>query len=452
MKTDVLPVSVDAERGAVGCMLIEPERVVPLARDRMLLGPDAFADLASRAVCEAIYDMAAAGRWGIDVLTVGEKLRLKGDLEKIGGMMALDEFVGAPAAASHAEYYLDIVRQKYIARRIIGVSDRLIRDARVVERGDTLLRAVPDIFGEIIGEMVREEKNSDVLDRLVGRWEEARAAQNEGREVETSGLKTPWPKLNRVLGGLEPGLIVMAGRPSQGKTTVEDCISVDLASQGVGVGRVTLDMNRERLLARAVCRKAGVSMPKLKNGYARQDQIAAVKEAAELIAGYPMWINDTDRELRAICSWARMMKMQNNIGLLTIDYVQQIQVSDGKRGWNENAEITHVSQAIKGLVGELGIPVLLLSQLNRDADRGDRIPKLSDLRGSGSLEQDASVVIFSYKDKEGEEINGRTPQWLDIAKHQDGETGALEFWFRRNYFRFDEAPENFEEGVDNEEF
>jgi replicative DNA helicase len=211
------------------------------------------------------------------------------------------------------------------------------------------------------------------------------------------------------------------------------------------VGRVTLDMTRRRLLARAACRKAGVSLPKLKHGFAGKAQLAQIEEAARILMGYPMFINERDRDLRAICTWARAEKMRHDIKLLTIDYVQQIQVTDGARNWSTADKLSHASLMLKGLALELAIPVIVLSQLNRSVEQSERIPRLDDLRGSGSLEQDASIVIMSYKDEKVPEVHNRTPQWLDVAKDQDGETGTIPFWFRRAYFLFDEAPPGFAE-------
>jgi replicative DNA helicase len=228
---------------------------------------------------------------------------------------------------------------------------------------------------------------------------------------------------------------------------VEDQIAEFLANQNIPVARATLDMTVERLIARTTSRRAGVSLPKLNAGFAGENQLAKVTEAGELIGDYPMYITDELHDVNAICTWVRAMKIKHDIQLFTLDYVQQVGVTGRSTQYmNENQTLTQVSRKFKRLALELKIPIILLSQLNRGSDHEDRIPTLSDLRGSGSLEQDANMVILLYHDKKEEDREGKRPQWMDVAKNQDGPTGTLPFWFWANYFRFDEAEVN-EEGA-----
>jgi replicative DNA helicase len=438
-----MPWSLEAEQGAIGAMLVDGGRVVPFALNVMQLPEDGFFSRGHRLVYSAACELFRAGR-PVDVLTVGDKLGDAG-MAEVGGAGYLSNLVAELPTASHAEYYLDIVRQKWLLRRQVGFCQEILglcfEDGK---SGDDVLSVSRDRFLAVVGEVVRERKMGDLCAELVVDWEEARRRREAGEEG-LSGLPTPWRTLNELTGGMQ-GLWILAGRPSQGKTTVEDNIFVGLAEQGVPVGRVTLDMSAKRLLARAAVRKAGVSLPKLKAGFGTASNMAAVREALGLIEKYPMFINDRDREVHGICSWARGMKLKHGIQALSVDYVQQVTVSaPGVRMFGENQEITFVSQMFKGLANELGIPIVLLSQLNRNSDTGERVPRMADLRGSGSLEQDASVVVLSYHDKDApdQDKGGKRPQWLNVAKNQDGETGEIPFWFRANYFRFDET-EGFE--------
>ncbi|MFA5187376.1 MAG: DnaB-like helicase C-terminal domain-containing protein [Patescibacteria group bacterium] len=428
-----MPWSNEAERGVIGAMLLDAYKVVPYATSTMKVLPEAFYSAKNRIIYATILKMCEEGS-PVDVLTVSEKLKAKGNLQEIGGLTELNNIMGEVPSVGNAEYYMDLVRQEYIKRSIIEKSRLTENEAGTAERGDDILTRIPQRFLDIIEGVVEKRSLSKTANELIADWEAVKSGKKK-----VTGLMTPWNRMNEILGGMDIGLYVIAGRPSQGKTTVEDIISVYNASIGNAVARVTLDLNERRLLARAICRKSGVSLPKLKNGHFSDVQAETVREVAEVIAGYPMFINDYDRDIAGICTWARSMKIQNAIKLLTVDYVQQVRIT-GKdiRMWNENQEITYVSQTFKGLANELKIPIILLSQLNRDSDRGERIPALTDLRGSGSIEQDAAVVIMSYKDKSYPDINYRTPQWLDVQKNQDGDTGGIEYWFMREYFDFQE--------------
>ena len=436
--------TIDVERACIGAMLLDAPRVVPFARNRMRLEPAAWPTWECKKIVETIYTMIAEAKV-VDVLTVHEKLGVE-DAERIGGFPFLNGCLDAVITDAHAEYYLDLLRQKYILRKIKDTCQAIESDTVISERGDTLLKEIPERFSAIIDEAIKEKSNKEVLNELLDDWKKAK----EGGEHLERKIITPWKTLNDAIGMVDAGLIVIAGRPSQGKTTVEDCLSICMAERGKKVGRVTLDMTKKMLLARSVCRLAGVSLPKLAYGHAGESQIQQVKDAIQEIIALPMFINDSDRHLDGICTWARMMKIRHGLDLLTIDYVQQIQTKS-ERNWNENQIITAITQKLKALSFELGIPVILLSQLSREVEKNERKPKLSDLRGSGSLEQDATVVMFVYKDDEqaeSKETKFKRPMWLDVQKHQNGECGAIPMWFYPHYFRFDETTPDFEGGIE----
>jgi len=448
----LLPYSEEAEQAVLGAMLIDAVNVVDRAMNRMNLDATAFYVPANRLVAQAIFEMAESSdrALGIDILTVGEKLRMSGVLEKIGGDRYLQTLVDRCTTVVHAEYYLDIVREKFVGRRLVEVSRKIIADAFTAERPYRLLKEVPQRYLEIIDDQVREQSNAEVMDELIGEWE---AAKEQDGELGPNMLRIPLPALHQLMCGLEPGLTLLAARPSEGKTTLEDCIATYEAQHGIGVFRVPLDSSRKRLMARALSRKAGVSLPKLKFGHAGASQFAQVKEARDVLAPYPMYFSDGDRELRAICTAARAMKMKFNIGLMTVDYIQQVTVSEmGRYEGNDNIRIGFVSRTLDSLSKELEIPILALSQLSRAFDKEDREPRLSDLRDSGTLEQDADKVVFLFKDrkmcKEGEKRRPRItkrirPVWASLMKQKDGETGAVPLWLYPHYFKFEQADPEF---------
>jgi len=201
--------------------------------------------------------------------------------------------------------------------------------------------------------------------------------------------------------------------------------------------------NKGRLFQRSVCNLSGVSLPKLKNGYARDDQLAKVQAAAERIKAAPIYVLDNENNLDVICAWVRMQALKFGVKCVMIDYIQQISTGDPKVDSFGNTKMTVISSRLKKLIGELGIPFLVLSQLSRGSDKENRIPTMADLRDSGSLEQDAFQVLLTYRHKkwtfDHERKYAYRAQWLDLAKYQDGETACVEFQFHAPYFKFIEA-------------
>jgi len=438
--------------GAVGSMILDPLRVIPLAQ-RLRIGPDTFYVASHSVIVEILYDMVSMGAY-IDILTVGEKLDQWKKGERIVERAYLDQCLDGTPTSAHAEYYLDLVRQHFIKRQTIRVARQVAVDAQCIERGDALLRDVPARFAEIIDPAGPTDSNRSVLEGSIAAWRAAKAG-----EKPAVGLQLPWDRLMTMSCGLEPGITIIAGRPSQGKTTLEDNISMYMAEEGIPVARVSLDASRKELLERAACRKSGVSLPKLKFGHASDAELSRIEDAKELIAEYPMWIAeqvDGVGDIRGLSTWVRMQKLKHDIQMVTIDYVQQIEASE--MGWraDENSRLTMISRRLKALSLEFHIPVLLLSQLSREFEKTNtkRSPRLSDLRGSGSLEQDAHKIMFVYKDEDVAAELGmdyqkhKRPTWVDIQKNKDGETGAMEFWFMTSYFRFDPADPDFEDARD----
>lgn len=457
MNDRIMPNSQEAEVGVLGAMILDADRVVPVAQ-RAGVGPDSFYLPARTKICQAIYELSSAGV-GIDLVTVEDKLRVSKMLDAVGGRLALEKLVLQTPTAEHAEFYLDIVRQTKVLRDIVHGSRETEGECYGTQSGDAVAAAACERFLAIAESGPKETvSNIEVMGQSLRAWQDAFE-----KKEPAIGLQLPWEKLTELLCGLELGMTIIAGRPSMGKTTLEDCICCFLGEQKIATGRVTLDASRKELLERAIARKAGVSLPKMKFGHSGDNQRAKAEEAAYILADYPMWINDRDRDIRTICAWARMMKRRHDIQLLTVDFAQLVRASEmGRSEWDRVARVTYVSERLKGLSFELGIPVVVLSQLNRVSAKEKRNPELSDLRDSGALEQDATKVMFVYRDEkraqEMEEANpGATkhkrPMWCDVVKHKDGETGRIPFWMRPPYFRFDECDEQFSdyEAGDNDD-
>jgi replicative DNA helicase len=456
-----MPHSVEAERGVLGSMLLDPERVVSLYRHKYSLEPEAMYVEAHVIIAGVILAMNAEPKTIVDMLTIRQRLEDRGFLAEVGGMEYLMQLVEDTPTSAHADGYIEIVRQKHFLRCAIREARLIEQQAMSAEDGEGLLRAIPERLVKYVDSVHREETNAQALEALYARWEKAKEDREAGNADVLAGLPTPWPSVNRLTCGIDVGLYIVAGRPSAGKTTVEDCITLNLAQQGIAVARVALDMGwKGRVLQRSAARLSGVSLPKLKLGFATRKQLAAVRDAIREIAPLPMYINENSYDVDDIYSWARAMKFKNDIRLLTIDFVQLVRCRVDGKYMNRNEEIGYITSRLKKLSADLQIPVMLLSQLSRGMKDGkEKPPKLEDLRDSGNLEQDARCVWALWKDqrdhlleKEKQAKNKLRPVWFDVLKDQDGETGKLPFWMRPNYFRFDEAADDFAEDVEQEAF
>jgi replicative DNA helicase len=456
-----LPHSVEAERGVLGSMLCDPERVVSLYRHKYSLDSSAMYVEAHVLLVEVILEMNAEPKTIVDMLTIRQRLEDKGLLGKVGGFDYFQQLLDETPTAAHADGYIEIVRQKHFLRCAIREARLIEQQAMTQVDGEVLLRSIPERLVKYVDSVHREETNAQALEVLYARWEKAKEDREAGNADVLAGLPTPWPSVNRLTCGVDVGLYIVAGRPSAGKTTVEDCITLNLAQQGIAVARVALDMGwKGRVLQRSAARLSGVSLPKLKLGFATRKQLAAVREAIMEISPLPMFINENSYDVDDICSWARAMKFKHDVRLLTIDFVQLVRCRVDGKYMNRNEEIGYITSRLKKLSADLQIPVMLLSQLSRGMkDDKEKPPKLEDLRDSGNLEQDARCVWALWKDqrdhlleKERQANNKLRPVWFDVLKDQDGETARLPFWMRPSYFRFDETPPDFAEDEEQESF
>jgi replicative DNA helicase len=447
----VLPFSEEAERALLGAVMLEPLRTAAVWQG-MGISAEAFYVPAHRVVAGAIEVLMADPRAVVDLVSVRETLATHGRLDGAGGLQFLTGLVDGTPTAAHAHFYAAKVRDRWMMRRAIEAARKIEQEA-FEWQGDAepFVTAAPDKFSGIVQRGRSDRTNAEVLEEQIVRWEDAKAFQEGDKsKAPAIGLATPWPELTGLMCGLEVGLTIVAGRPSAGKTTLEDSLATCVAATGKRVLRVSLDSSQAALLARAACRQAGVSMPKLKFGFARKSQLSEVREAAKGIGALPMTIRTDLYDVAQIRQVAIQMARTDGLGLLTVDYVQQVQAAElGWQAGNTVAKTTHVSGRLKQLAYELGIPVVLLAQMSRAVETDGRAePRLSDLRDSGALEQDADKVLFIYVDrkkrKEMEErelgaTKHKRPIMFNLAKQKDGETGGMEMWMHAPYFRFEVA-------------
>lgn len=432
--------SLEAERAVLGAILLDTDQVLPLARVKYHLDAEAFTDVQHRTIYAAILAVAAAGRRPDPVTVLA---RLVDASKWDGGERPLQDLIDGVPTVAHAEHYLDIVRRAWRLRQI----KEMARDIAVAAAGseadpDHVAGMASERFLAVrINEAKAEASNTDVCKAAAKHWRDV-----HDRTAKPAGLETPWTWLTMLMGGVEPGITIIAGRPSAGKSTMESALAVHLAKMGVPVARVMRDCSRSAALRRTLAAEAGVSLPKLKFGYARKNQLAAVDAAADGIGALPMFFNDHDGDVKDICAWCRAMVVRNEVKVITVDYAQIVTAG---RIYDPVEKVTYVSGMFKSLATELGVPVILLSQLSRgleqDGKKKQRLPQLSDLRDSGALEQDADKVLFLYRDDkqaaameelEPDSTKKLRPVWADLLKHKDGETGRIPMWFRAHYFTF----------------
>lgn len=434
------PYSEEAERGVLGSALIESTRVIELCSMKSV-SADSFYVPAHRILFEQLTGMYQ-GTKAVDLLTVGEDLKKNGRLEPIGGYAFLEGLIDSTPTSAHAEFYIDIVQQKYLLRRIINQASATIDSCYSPdEEADELLSRTEEAFFEL-----GDKKTSSTEG-----WKEM-VYKTTGKIIEGNilegGVPTGFKDLDKELRGLHNSdMIVLAARPSMGKTSLAMNIAEHAAlGRGGGkrcpVGVFSLEMSQEQLVRRMLFSRAKVGA--WKNMFSQEDR-ARIASAADQLGSASIIVDDSSGlDVMDLRARARRMKRIYRVELIVIDYLQLL--ADKRRARDgRQQETASISNSIKAMAKELNIPILILSQLSRAAEQSgrDNKPRLSDLRDSGAIEQDADVVLLlqrpSYYNKELEAGSGEdTLAIVDIAKHRNGPTGEVELNFFREYTRFED--------------
>lgn len=444
-KTDrIPPYSDEAEKGVLGSILLDCTKTMDLCIERQLVA-ESFYVPAHRIIFDTMLDMSRQGTV-IDVLTVSERLKTGGRLDNIGGAIFLDRLIDSTPTAAHAEYYIDIVRQKHLLRSILECSREAENQCfRSEESADHLLGRIEQAFMDIT-----ERQHGFVMP-----W--PRAVKFTMEYIENilvtkrglSGISTGFMNLDKVLQGLRHGeMIVVAARPSMGKTSLAMNIAENVAL-GKGdpnntsrpVGIFSLEMSHEGLVLRMLCSHAEVSAFRLSGGYVSAVTHGKLTQAASVLLKAPIFLDDTGSldilELRAR---ARRMKKKHNIELIVIDYLQLLHAKEYSRQGRQ-VETAEISGNLKAMAKELKVPVLVLSQLSRAPEQRDKLakPKLSDLRDSGAIEQDADVVCMMRrpcKYDSDKDFEDKTLTVIEVVKQRNGPTGEIRLNFDEEFTRF----------------
>ena len=447
-----LPSNLDAEQGILAACLVDASGEVVSNCIEKGLHPEDFYFTKHQLIYDALLDLYNE-TIEPDEIVLAEKLKSNGNLEQAGGREGLTSLAGRIDTTAHASFWLDIVKQKSLLRKCIYMAFEMIDGAnqqpanvedflanfeqRVCSLGDdqNLRASIP--FREPIQHAMEQ------IQRMLSR-------------EETDGVLTGYSDLDGLTNGFKPGeMIVLAARPSVGKTSFAMNIVENIAfspkySDSPRNALVfSLEMSATSLAMRLICGRARVNMNDLRKGFVPRGQAEKLHQTSKEFQQASLWVDDTSGlSINQIRAKARRLKMRNKLDFVVVDYLQLI--STESRIFSRENQISEISRGLKAMAKELNVPVLVLSQLNRDSEKERRDPRLSDLRESGAIEQDADVVMLLGKQRKGEDIRemdyeeGRDgneedfePIILILAKQRNGPTGKINLAFRRKFTRFE---------------
>lgn len=424
------PHDIDAERSVLGALLIDKDAIVKVVE---FLRPSHFYKDAHTSVYQAIMTLYEK-REPADLITIPSELKKMGELERIGGVTYLTELVNSVPTAANVEAYAKLIKTDAIKRSMISVAAEIGELVFEETEVDNLLDKSEQLLYSVSQDMLYQDfvPVKETLEITFERLDELSKHKGAIRGVPT-GLKT----LDKMLSGLQrENLTILAARPSVGKTSLALNIAQHAAvEKGFGIAIFSLEMGREMLVDKLISAQAGIDNWRIATGNLDEEDFEKYGVAAGELAEAPIFIDDTPGistlEMR---TKARRLLLEHKIDLIIVDYLQLIH---GPKTESRVQEVSEISQGLKNLARELKVPVLALSQLSRAVEQrgGDKKPQLSDLRDSGSIEQDADIVMFLYRPDE----NDRSNLKLDVAKHRMGATGELDLFFKGEITKFYEV-------------
>jgi len=444
-KLDRLPPhSKEAEQGVLGCVLWAPNESIGECIGKFKGDTEVFYDLRHQTIYDAMQEMYDK-REPIDLITLQQHLKDRQMLDQVGGIVYLSSLQDAVPSAANLSYYLDIVHEKCVLRKMIRTCTDIVGrayenegevDALMDEAERDILRISESrIQGSIIGIKELVKKAITTIEDF------------HQRQGMLTGLATGFADFDKMTSGLHPGeMVVIAARPSMGKTS----LAMNIAEH---VCVFSLEMTSESLVLRMLCSRSRVNLRSVRDGFLAERDFPKLTGAAGKMASAPLFIDDTSGlSILQLRAKARRMHQQHGIKLLVIDYLQLLHSTARRAQENRQQEIADISNGIKALAKELGIPVIVLAQLNRELEKDkNRKPRLSDLRESGSIEQDADLVGLLYKpsveDEEGGGDQDTRPVNLLIAKQRNGPTGDVNLTFLNSITRFESAAKVSDEDV-----
>jgi replicative DNA helicase len=426
------PHSLEAEESVLGSMLLSHEALVDVAE--VLTAKDFYKE-SHALIYNTALSLFSSGE-PVDPLTVSESLRSQGKLERVGDRSYIVNLMSSVPTPANARYYAEVVMRLATYRRLIEAAGKV---AAVGYRApEEMAEALDEAEGAIFSVAQRERRESirAIKDLMENTFEDLEKI-SEGKME--SGIRTGFVDLDELTGGLQPSdLIVVAARPSMGKTSLALNIADHVAvEEKVPVAIFSLEMSAQEVTKRMLCTRARVNSQKLKSSYLDDDIWQRLSEAAGELTSASIFIDDNAAvSVMEMRSKLRRLSSQQDIGLVIVDYIQLM--SSERNHENRVQEIANISRGLKVLGRDFSIPVIAVSQLNRDPEKHNRRPILSDLRESGAIEQDADLIVFIHReeiyDRENEEVKGRAD--VNVAKHRNGPTGPVNLTFQAQYARF----------------
>jgi replicative DNA helicase len=446
------PHSIECETAALGCILLSPKECMAESIEALRDNGQEFYDLRHLTIWDALVEMYDRGIT-IDVISLQQQLKDKDMLEQVGGIAYLSALPDSTPSASNLNYYLGVIVEKFILRKALRVS------VEVGERVYTYQGEVDQLMDTIEADMLsirgrRQENEVKTIKTLI-RENISTIEDYVQRQGVVTGIPTGFTDLDKMTSGLQASeMIVIAGRPSMGKTSLAMNIAEFVSLEAkLPVGVFSLEMSAPSLTLRMLCSRARVNLRSIREGFLAERDVPRLRTAADRLMNAPIYLDDsgalTIMQLRAK---ARRMAMQYDIKLAVIDYLQLLK-STNRKVKSRQEEISDISSGIKALAKELGIPIIVMSQLNREMEREkNRKPRLADLRESGAIEQDADFVGMLYRPKSDDEdseddYNDAVAMNLLIAKQRNGPTGDVNLTFLKSFTRFESAARVSDEDV-----
>lgn len=433
MITKVPPHSIEAEQGVLGSILLDKEGIIQVSS---LLTPSDYYDNKNALVYEVMLDLFSKNR-PIDLLTVRELLDDRKKLEEVGGNQYLIALTNSIFTSSNIYQYAQIVKHKSVLRKLIKAGNDILLCGydeeseinKLLEKSEQALFAVTQTF--------IQNKLVHIKDIINLRYE-AFAEIHANPESATQGLvNSGFKGLDGKIGGFKPGdMVILAARPSMGKTALALNVAQSIAEAGKSVAIFSLEMSKEQLTDRLICATMGIDSWKLNKGLLEDEEFARMGDALERLSRANIYIDDSPMgNLMEIKSKARRLKIENGIDFVVIDYLQ---LMSGGNPMNRVQEISDISRGIKSLARELQVPIMALSQLSRAVEsRTTKEPILSDLRESGSIEQDADVVMMIYREDYYDEFTeNKGVTNIFVRKNRNGPVGQVDLKFEKKFQRF----------------
>ena len=430
-----VPSAIEAEEALLGALLIDPDVIVQVAT---VVKPDDFYVQRHGWIYEAVCHLHDQ-RHPVDFLTVRDELERRGQLADIGGAAALSTLINAVPSAVHAYQYATIVQRTSTLRQLIIAAGQIVRmsydEAQDVE--EIVNRAEELIFSISEARLQRDlVPLRSVMRRVMDELDELHR-----RKGEVLGVPTGFRSLDKLLGGMQKSdLLIVAARPGVGKTSLALTMALNASRQhGARVAVFSLEMSSEQLVQRLLSQEARIDSQRLRLGQVQDNEWERLAAAVGVLSECAIYIDDSAAispfELR---TKARRLAAEHGIDLLIVDYMQLM--NSGQRNENRVQEISYISRSLKQLARELRIPVVAISQLSRQVEgRADKRPQLSDLRDSGSIEQDADVVMFVFReDMYKDDSEKKNIAEIIISKHRNGPTGSVDLYFNKEFTHFDE--------------